>query len=45
MIGAIYTHFATGIGSPAFAFVLLILSILLAYISFNNAILISRNKD
>lgn len=42
MIGAIYTHLSTGIGSPAFAIILLILASAQAYITFNNALFIGK---
>lgn len=43
MIGAVYTHLTTGIGSPAFAIILLILSSIQAYLTFNNALIIGKD--
>ena len=42
MVGAIYTHLSTGIGSPAFAIILLLLALAQAYITFNNALIFGK---
>lgn len=42
MVGAIYTHLSTGIGSPIFAIFLLVLAIAQAVITKNSAWLLSK---
>lgn len=41
MAGAVYTHFSTGIGSPALAVILLTMAVVQAVITKNRALLLS----